>query len=460
MSDIQENRSLVRDQVKSESKLDSKEDVPREEPLPEGGWGWVVVTAAFLVICVIDGVGYSFGIYLLPLLDDKIADGRGILSMAGSLQVGCYGFSSPLVAFLVDKFGARKCCMLGAVISALGLLTASFATGIVTLLIGYSIITGLGFGLMYLPACCIPTQHFTKRRSLATGLVLCAAGVGTFAVAPLAQELLAVWGWRGSMRGLSLLCLACVACGAVITPGMHGKEGRPGATASTEVSSCLGKVLGAGLANSHLLPVFFLCSFADVLASCALYVPFAHLPPAAEDAGLSATQGAMLVSIIGLTNTVGRIVAGWLADQPCVSPLIMTCSVVSGVAPLVYVFSVCTQLWEYIVLAAFFGFLTGCWVSVAPATLTDLLGANLLTQAFGFLSFFRGFAALSGPPIAGAVVDVTGSSEAALLVSGGIFTGAAVTYVITILVIESLLEKKPALGTIRFDENLCLMFMH
>jgi len=402
----------------------------------------VVVFAAFLVICVLDGVGYSFGIFLLPLLDDGITDSRGLLSMAGSLQVGCYGFSSPFVAWLESRIGARKCCMLGAVVSSAGLLVASFSTDIGVLFLGYSIITGLGFGLMYLPACCIPTQHFTRRRSLATGLVLCAAGVGTFVVAPLAQELLATWGWRGSMRGLSILCLCCVACGAVITPGLHGKEARPGAdlTRSNQSKGILSKLLGARLANSHLLPVFFLCSLADVLASCALYVPFAHLPPAAEANGLSPSHGAMLVSIIGLTNTVGRIVAGWLADQPCVSPLMMTCGVVSAATPIVYIFAGCEYLWEYAILAAIFGFLTGCWVSIAPATLMDLLGANLLTQAFGFLSFFRGFAALSGPPLAGAIVDLTGSSGDALLVSGGIFTLAALTYVVTIFVHRRLIK--------------------
>ena len=201
MNDVNEKKPLISDNTSLNES--SKENEVPNEPLPEGGWGWVVVIAAFLVICVLDGVGYSFGIFLLPLLNDKIADSRGILSMAGSLQVGfitkfsrfqclyfqvgCYGFSSPFVAYLVSRFGARKCCMLGAVVSAIGLLTASFATGIVTLILGYSIITGLGFGLMYLPACCIPSQHFTVRRSLATGLVLCAAGVGTFVVAPLAQ---------------------------------------------------------------------------------------------------------------------------------------------------------------------------------------------------------------------------------------------------------------------------------
>ena len=42
-------------------------------------------------------------------------------------------------------------------------------------------------------------------RSLATSVVLCAAGVGTFLVAPLAQTMLDIWGWRGAMRGLAAL---------------------------------------------------------------------------------------------------------------------------------------------------------------------------------------------------------------------------------------------------------------
>lgn len=161
----------------------------------EGGWGWVVVLASFLCVFVLDGIGYSFGVFLEPLLVD-IGEGRGVLSMAGSMQVGVYGFSSPFVAKIVNKYGERRPCMVGAVISAAGLLVASFATGIWTLLLGYSVITGLGFGLMYLPSVVIVSKHFLVRRSLATGIVLCAAGVGTFVVAPLAQFMLEQWGWK------------------------------------------------------------------------------------------------------------------------------------------------------------------------------------------------------------------------------------------------------------------------
>ena len=37
----------------------------------------------------------------------------------------------------------------------------------------------------------------------------------------------------------------------------------------------------------------------------------------------------------------------------------------------------------------------------------DLLGLELLTSAFGILTFLRGVAALLGPPLAGFVIDAT-----------------------------------------------------
>ena len=49
---------------------------------PDGGWGWVVVMAGFLCNMVLDGIGYSFGILLTPLMD-HYGVGKGLMSLVG-----------------------------------------------------------------------------------------------------------------------------------------------------------------------------------------------------------------------------------------------------------------------------------------------------------------------------------------------------------------------------------------
>ena len=53
----------------------------------EGCWAWLVVFSSFICLCVLDGVSYTFGMFLQPLTDD-LGIGLGDTSMVGSLQVG------------------------------------------------------------------------------------------------------------------------------------------------------------------------------------------------------------------------------------------------------------------------------------------------------------------------------------------------------------------------------------
>ena len=89
-------------------------------------WGWVVVMSSFYCIAVLDGVGYTTGVMLDSLLQD-LGGGRGQMALVGSLQVGVYCLSGPLVGRLVSSHGCRPVCVTGALLASLGLLTASFA---------------------------------------------------------------------------------------------------------------------------------------------------------------------------------------------------------------------------------------------------------------------------------------------------------------------------------------------
>ena len=184
---------------------------------PDGGWGWVVVAASFICLCVLDGAAYTFGIFLDPLIEE-MGGGRGQTSLAGSLLVATYAFTGPLASRLVtryyldnnervmmpvSRFGTRKVCMSGAVIAALGLGLGSITKSLAGLIITYSIVTGVGFGLMYIPSIVAVANHFTKQRSLAIGVCLCGAGVGTFALSPLETEITENYGWRSELININ-----------------------------------------------------------------------------------------------------------------------------------------------------------------------------------------------------------------------------------------------------------------
>lgn len=69
--------------------------------------------------------------------------------------------------------------------------------------------SGIGFGLIYLPAVVCVGYYFETKRSLATGIAVCGSGFGTFAFAPLATFLLEHFDWKGANLILAGLILNC-----------------------------------------------------------------------------------------------------------------------------------------------------------------------------------------------------------------------------------------------------------
>ena len=147
-------------------------------------------------------------------------------------------------------------------------------------------------------------DRFTRHRSLATSVVLCAAGVGTLVVAPLAQAMLAAWGWRGALRGLATIAgLVCTSCGLAMAPpppppppqqtGGGGAGGAGGAGCSVQ-----------DLLRSPRLLQFLVVGLGDSLATLSLYIPFTHLPAAVQARGVSPAQASLLISVIGVTISI------------------------------------------------------------------------------------------------------------------------------------------------------------
>jgi MFS family permease len=184
---------------------------------PDGGWGWVIVLASFTCNLILDGIAYTFGVLLNPLVKDFDSDSATV-SWVGSLLCGTYMLSGPLVGGLVNRFGCRPVCMVGAVVAWAAISLSTLSPSVPVLMLTYGVLGGFGLGLIYLPAIICVGFYFESRRALATGISVCGSGVGTFLFAPIANHLISVSTWQTSNLIFGAVCLLCILCGATMRP--------------------------------------------------------------------------------------------------------------------------------------------------------------------------------------------------------------------------------------------------
>jgi len=134
-----------------------------------------------------DGITYTFGIFLTELLRDFPSASHGSVSLIPSILVGVTLCAGPAASALTNRYGCRPVTIAGAALAAIGLAASALAENIAVLYLTVGLLTGLGFGLIYLPAIVSVSMYFEKRRAFATGVAVCGSGLGTFVMAPVTR---------------------------------------------------------------------------------------------------------------------------------------------------------------------------------------------------------------------------------------------------------------------------------
>ncbi|VDD84962.1 unnamed protein product [Enterobius vermicularis] len=178
---------------------------------PDGGYGWIIVFAAFSCSFVVDGIATAFG----PFIDEfteKFNASVATISIIGSSLIGSYLIvgERPLAGGLVNRFGVRSIAIFGSLLAGLGFFFSIFATNVTTMILSYGLIAGAGLGFIYLPAMVIVCFYFEKKRSVAVGLAVAGSGVGTIVVPPLNTYLIKEIGCQWTLAILAVLGFFCV----------------------------------------------------------------------------------------------------------------------------------------------------------------------------------------------------------------------------------------------------------
>jgi MFS family permease len=158
-----------------------------------------------------------------------------LLTMAALMIVG---------SKLSDVIGRKRCFVLGLFIYGAGAVVGAVSQGLPLLIVGYSVMEGVGSALMIPPIYILTTVLVTdqKRRARAFGLISGLGGVGA-AAGPLVGGLITTAvSWRVSFLFQALIvAVVLVLSRRIVDPGIQGE--RPAFDALGGVLSALGMVL-------------------------------------------------------------------------------------------------------------------------------------------------------------------------------------------------------------------------
>ena len=90
-------------------------------------YGYWVVLALSLIVLLSMGIRFAIGPFLKPVSAELGID-RGTFSLVISLSLFLYGAFMPLVGRVVDRFGSRVVCSVGAVVMAASLVATARMT--------------------------------------------------------------------------------------------------------------------------------------------------------------------------------------------------------------------------------------------------------------------------------------------------------------------------------------------
>lgn len=391
-------------------------------------YGWIALIGAMLVYFGMCGdVYYAYGVFL-PVMCEDLGWSRFALSGPYTAYLIAGGLIGPLAGISVSKFGARKNIIAGNLVATLGLLGMSFIREIwhAYLFFGIFIGASLAFGT-YIATTTIVNDWFTRRRTLAMGLLVAAGGISGFAFPPLISWLISSLGWR-----LSWVCLAGIHLVLVVVVGgmlIRNKPEEVGQVPDGEVTrESREDVVGSpaqrqvyqtpvdwGVKNALRTPALWLMMIFSVANMFTLTFLAIHQVAYLQDMGFSSMVAATALGLLVGMSVVGRLVCGALGSRFEGRYLAIAC--LTGFAIGVIILMNARALPLVYLYAVLSGISYGGIVVLMPSMFGAYFGRAHFARIIGWGSPITTLLGAASPLVAGFIYGATGTYTAAFWVA-------------------------------------------
>ena len=385
-----------------------------------------LITPVLMVGCVIIAISFgirsSFGIFQIPISQD-FSWLRSEYSMAIAIQNLAWGFGQPVFGAIADKFGDRRAIFGGALVYAAGLILSSSAVTpaahqFYSVLIGFGV-AGTGFGVIL---AVVGRSSTDANRSMSLAIATAAGSVGQIFGPPLAEYLLAVFSWQMVFVYFAVVMVSAM----MMLPLMRGSKAAQKATADRSMR----QILSQAIRDPSYIMIFI------GFFSCGYQLAFitAHFPAFVTEMcgpilstgllysmGITTTSalGAVAISLIGLTNLVGTLLAGWLGNRYSKKYLLAGIYTARTIILVAFILTPITP--ETVVL--FSAMMGSLWLATVPLTsglIAHIYGIRFMGTLYGLVFFSHQVGAFFGVWLGGRMYDLYGDYTAVWWIGIGV----------------------------------------
>lgn len=315
----------------------------------------------------------------------------------GSLNIGLIFFCSIFASVLSDRYGIRNVCVVGGVLSTIGMYASSVSVNLVYLYITYGLVLGIGASLVYAPSLSILGHYFDRNLGLVNGLVTAGSSGFSIVMPILLRWLIDKVGIQPTFQYLTIPMVVLIFAALTFEEKIPKKRNN-------------GKIQNRSESKQSLSSMFFyeelwhnkmyLCWVISIPAGLfGYFVPFVHLVKHAKDIG-SAYSGEILVMSIGIFSLVGRLISGPIADRKWVNRIVLQLIAFASIGALAIALTVARNK-ALLAVCCGLGLADGFFISLIGPIAFDLVGPSHANMAIGLLLCFCSLPLLCGPPIAG-----------------------------------------------------------
>ncbi|XP_035165778.1 monocarboxylate transporter 13-like [Oxyura jamaicensis] len=446
-------------------KMQAKDSSP-----PDGGYGWVVVVSAFMVMGLTAAVLKTFGLFFVEIQEhfDELASTiswitsatiatfhLGAVSSLNALfdclvmsislmflmYLSCSCFAvdlAPVASSLCVKYSHRAVVVTGGLLAFSGMALGFLGLNMVWMYATTGFLQGLGISFSWTPAISIVSHYFSKKRALANAIASAGECAFAFTFGPFFQWLIGQYGWKGALLIIGGIQLNICVCGVLMRPLTNNccleasqSETPPGNGASRtekeEKSSTAHKTFNWMLVRR---PEFVLYATFGILAAMSFFVPPLFLVPLSYSMGIDESWTASLLSILAMVDFAGRLLCGWYANLHVTKTIHLLTMTITLISTSLMLLPLANNYLSLAIFTGFYGFFFGTTVAVHITVLADVVGMSDFDSALGLFMLIRSTGGFLGPPLAGLIVDMAGDYKAGFYMAGATLVLAAVFLVI------------------------------